>query len=190
MRSLFSDLQKEFELEPGEMVLVEARKHWFVFTIELLPFAALAILPFAISPMIERVPQLAPYASFASMSEGASRAALAIWLLAVWTASWGFFTRYYLHVWVLTNLRVVEVTQHGFFSREVSSMLLARVQDVTTEVSGVLFSLLGIGNIHVQSAGAVDEFHMNGVGEPEKLRDLILSHTSRHTPDHPKNGAV
>lgn len=178
--NLFANMEKEFELEPGETVLVEARKHWFIFVMELLPFVILALLPFALLPFLVAIPQLAPFTGFVTMEGGASRAVLGVWLLATWTGAWGFFTRYYLNVWVLTDRRIVEVTQHGFFNREVSSTLLARVQDVTTEVRGVLFSLLGIGNIHVQSAGTVDEFHMNGVGNPEKLRDLILSHVSTH----------
>lgn len=181
MKSLFANMEKEFELEPGETVLVEARKHWFIFAMELLPFAILALLPFTILPFLSAVPALAPFTDFAALSGPASRAALGIWLLAVWTGAWGFFTRYYLNVWILTDRRIVEITQHGFFNREVSSTLLARVQDVTTEVRGVLLSLLGIGNIHVQSAGTVDEFHMNGVGQPEKLRDMILAHVSKHT---------
>jgi hypothetical protein len=178
--NLFSvDLTKEFELEPGEEVLVEARKHWLLFTLELLPFAVLAILPVVLptllGPLIALAPPLAPYADMIRVGSSAGRIIYGVWLLSVWTAAWGFYTRYYLNVWVLTNTRIVEITQRRFFDRQVSSTLLNRVQDVTTEVSGVLFSLLHIGNIHVQSAGTVDEFHMEGVANPERLRDIILA---------------
>ena len=172
------NLAREFELEPGEEVLVEARKHWLLFAMELLPFAILAVVPLALPTLLALAPPLAPYAAFASAGNSTGRLVYGIWLLFVWTAAWGAFTRYYLNVWILTNTRIVEVTQHRFFDRQVSSTLLHRVQDVTTEVSGVLFSLLHIGNIHVQSAGTVDEFHMNGVAHPERLRDLILARVS------------
>jgi len=175
------DLRREFELEPGEEVLVETRKHWLLFVLELLPFAIIAILPLVIPTLLAIAPPLAPYADRFSIGSASGRAGLGIWFLLVWTAAWGFYTRYYLNVWVLTNMRIVEITQHRFFDREVSSVLVSRVQDVTTEVSGVLFSLLHIGNIHVQSAGTVDEFHMNGVGNPGRLRDLILSHVAEHS---------
>jgi len=39
---------KEFELEPGEHVVQEARKHWFIFLGELLPYAIIAVIPFAL----------------------------------------------------------------------------------------------------------------------------------------------
>ena len=174
-----TDLAREFGLAPGETVLVEARKHWLLFALELLPFAVLALFPLALPALLTLVSTvaspLAPYASLVSLGTSGGRIAYALWLLAVWTAAWGSFTRYYLNVWILTNLRIVEITQRHFFDRQVSSTLLNRVQDVTTEVEGILFSLLHIGNIHVQSAGTVDEFHMNGVAHPERLRDLILA---------------
>jgi len=176
-----SNLTREFELEPGEVVLAEVRKHWFVFTLELLPFAIIAVLPFAFAPLLSIAPPLANYANLASFGTGIGRTVLGIWLLIVWTSAWGAFTRYYLNVWVLTNLRVMEVIQHNYFHREVSSVLLNRVQDVTTEVKGALFSLLNIGNIHVQSAGTVDEFHMDGIGGPAALRDIILKKVSEQS---------
>ena len=175
------DLRREFELEPGEEVLVETRKHWLLFAFELLPFAIIALLPLALPTFLALAPPLAPYADLVGATSATGRAGLGIWFLLVWTGAWGFYTRYYLNVWILTNMRIVEITQRHFFDRQVSSVLVARVQDVTTEVSGILFSLLHIGNIHVQSAGTVDEFHMNGVGNPGKLRDLILARVAEHS---------
>lgn len=175
------DLSREFALEPGEEVLIETRKHWLLFALELLPFAFIAFVPLMLPTIISFAPPLAPYAHFFSMSSATGRAGFGVWLLLLWTAAWGFYTRYYLNLWILTNLRIVEITQRHFFDRQVSSVLISRVQDVTTEVSGILFSLLHIGNIHVQSAGAIDEFHMNGVGSPGKLRDLILAKVAEHS---------
>lgn len=177
---------KEFELEPGEHVVRQARKHWFLFLAELLPYAIIAILPFALPTLLSFAPPLASYAARIRFDTPLMRAVLGIWLLVSWTAAWGAFTRYYLNAWVLTNQRIVDIKQRGYFSREVSSVLLTRVQDVTTDVSGVLPSLLGIGDITVQSAGAVDEFRMNGIPRPEQMRDLIL----KYVPADPKSGAV
>ena len=55
-------------------------------------------------------------------------------------------------LWVLTNMRITTIKQRRFFNREVASLLLPRIQDVTTDVAGILPSLLGIGDIKVQSA--------------------------------------
>ncbi len=172
---------KEFELEHGEHVVRELRKHWFLFVTELLPYALLALLPFALPSFLVMAPPLAPYASFFTFSEPLARAALGAWLLIIWTGAWGAFTRYFLNAWILTNLRIVEIDQRAYFNREVSSVLLNRVQDVTTTVVGVIPSLLSIGAIKVQSAGADVDLLMKGIPRPEQMRDLIL----KYVPDGP-----
>ena len=167
---------KEFELEPGEHVVLQLRRHWLLFLGELLPYAILAILPFAAPKLLALAPPLAGYAGLFNYSEPVMRTTLGVWLLISWTGAWGAFTKYFLNAWILTSQRVVTIKQRGFFKREVSSLLLARVQDVTTNVTGILFSLLGIGNIKVQSAGADVEFTMRGIPRPEQMRDLIMKY--------------
>lgn len=168
----------EFELEPGEHVVRQARKHWFLFAVTLMPYAILTVIPFALPGLLRLAPPLAPYAPYLTVSEPLMRVALGIWLLAVWTGAWSAFTRYFLNVWILTNQRIVEIKQPGYFNRQVSSLLLNRVQDVTTQVTGADASFLGIGDITVQSAGAVDEFHMYGIPRPEEMRDIIMKYVS------------
>lgn len=177
---------KEFELEPGEHVVKQVRKHWLLFLAGLLPYAILIVIPFALPKLLVLAPPLAPYAAFFDFSTPLGRATLGIWLLLSWIGAWGSFTRYFLNVWVLTNQRIATIKQRRFFVREVSSLLLPRVQDVTTNVSGVVSSLLDIGNIKVQSAGADIEFTMRGIHRPEQMRDLILKYVSVE----PKNTGV
>lgn len=169
---------KEFELEPGEHVVRQARKHWLLFLGELLPYAILAVLPLALPKLMLLVPPLASYGAALDAHQPLIRATLGVWLLLVWTAAWGAFTRYFLNAWVLTNRRIVDIKQRAYFSREVSSVLLNRVQDVTTDVSGVLPSLLGFGTIRVQSAGEDAEFMMRGIPRPEQMRDIILKYVA------------
>ena len=169
---------KEFDLEPGEHVVMASRKHWFLFLGELLPYAILLALPFALPKFLALIPALSGYTAQFTYQTPLARAVLGVWLLIIWTLAWSAFTRYYLNAWVLTNQRIVDIKQRGYFNREVSSLSLPRVQDVTTDVSGVLPSLLDIGDIIVQSAGAVDEFRMRGIPHPERMRNLILKYVS------------
>ncbi|MHB1162966.1 MAG: PH domain-containing protein [Minisyncoccota bacterium] len=177
---------KEFELEPGEHVVLQERKHWFLFIVELLPYAILLVIPFALPKLLALTPPGASYVASFEIHTTLARALRGVWLLVVWTSAWGVFTRYFLNAWILTNQRIVDIKQRGYFNREVSSLFLSRVQDVTTDVTGVLPSLLGIGDITVQSAGAVDEFHMHGIPRPEEMRDSILKYVSID----PKNAEV
>jgi hypothetical protein len=177
---------KEFELEPGEHVVLQLRKHWFLFLTELLPYAIMLVIPFALPKLLLLAPPLAPYAGLFDFSAPLSRAALGVWLLVVWTGAWGAFTKYFLNCWVLTSQRIVNIKQRRFFSREVSSLFLSRIQDVTTDVSGVLSSLLGIGTIKAQTAAEDVEFVMKGIPRPEEMRNLIL----KYVPEEPKEAGI
>jgi hypothetical protein len=174
-----------FELEKGEFIVRHLRKSWFVFLTELLPHAILLVLPFALPKLFLLVPPFAPFAAYFTFSTPLSRLILGSYLLVVWTSAWGTFTRYYLNAWVLTSQRIINIKQPRFFTREVSSLFLSRVQDVTSDVSGFLESLLNIGDITVQSAGEEREFIMRGITRPEHLRDLILKYVPEEDEQKP-----
>ncbi|TSC70528.1 MAG: Membrane-flanked protein [Parcubacteria group bacterium Gr01-1014_49] len=178
---------REFELEPGEHIVKESRKHWFLFLAGLLPYAIIAVIPFALPKLLALAEPFARYAPLFDYRMPIARVGLGVWLLITWTSAWGSFTRYFLNVWVLTNKRLVDIDQRRYFHREVSSLPLSRVQDVTTNVTGVLSSMLGLGDIDVQTAGASDEFHMRGIPRPEQMRDLLLKYVST---TEPKNTGI
>ena len=170
---------EEFELEPGERVTLSVRKHWIVFALELIPYAILAVVPLCIPTVIDFITQLQP-AGAAALSHTASfdspwaHFALGLWWFFLWIGAFNVFTRYFLDVWVITSERIVDIHQFGFFRRQVSSFLLAHIQDVTTSVNGVLPTLFGFGTIHVETAGHEELFLMRGIRDPQGLRDLIM----------------
>ncbi len=166
---------EEFELEPGERVIKAVRKHWLVFLFETLPFILLALLPVLIEPLLSLLPQGYVSTGAFDLSEPWTRLLLGSWWLFMWTGFFNAFTKFYLDVWVITTARIVNIHQHRFFDREVSSFLLARVQDVTTEVDGIFQTLIGFGTLRVETAGdSSKDFEIKGVPNPERLRDLIM----------------
>src|SRR3989338_3326205 len=162
---------EEFELEPGEYIILQIRQHVFVLFLKLVPFIILAAAPFIVAP-------------FFSMFEGISSVAgdlsstfrffIGIWWLFIWMAVFQIVTKYFLTSWIITSHRIVDTYQKAFFRRKVSSFLLVRVQDITTNVHGMLTTLIGFGDINVETAGSMEEFCMKGVRSPEYLRDLIM----------------
>lgn len=177
----------EFHLEHGERITASVRKHWFVLLLELLPFAVLAWLPTVIPSFIGNVIENAELSNSTSsvsashlfqnltFDPGLIQFLFGLWLLVMWIGAFNTFTRYYLNQWIITTNRIVYIHQHGFFSREVSSFLLARVQDVTTDVQGIFATLLGYGSLNVETAGdSSKDFKMYGIPHPTALRDLIM----------------
>jgi membrane protein YdbS with pleckstrin-like domain len=92
--------------------------------------------------------------------------------------SWLFFflllTDYILDVWFITSKRIVDIQQDGFFSRRVAEQYLSRVQDVKSEMVGVLPTLFKYGNVRVQTAGEQEHFVFEDVSDPEMVRRLIM----------------
>ncbi len=170
---------EEFELEPGEHIMKEVRKHWLVFLGMLFPYIFLAILPLLLPGVFAWTASLYPVlqgtASAFTLATPWVRIVVGIWWLMLWIGAFNAFTSYFLNVWVITNHRIVNIRQYQFFNRKVSSFLLMRVQDVTTETYGILSDLFGYGCVQVETAGvASDAFRMDGVADPQGMRDLIM----------------
>ena len=71
----------------------------------------------------------------------------------VWVLFFIKWTDYYLDVFILTDRRVIYITQKGLFSRRIATSRLDRVQDVSAEVTGMMPTFLNYGDVHVQTAG-------------------------------------
>ena len=168
----------EIELEPGERVIKAVRKHWFMLLVELIPLALLAWFPTLFGPfmsfILHAIPQSPGIASFSIGDSPFIRLVYGLWLIVLWSAAFNTITRYYLNEWIITTTRIIEIHQYGYFSREVSSLLLVKVQDVSIDVDGIFGTLLGFGQLGVQSAGTVDHFTMDDIPDPNGLRDLIM----------------
>ncbi|MEK7602403.1 MAG: PH domain-containing protein [Patescibacteria group bacterium] len=181
----------EVELEPGEKVTKAVRKHWFVLLIELLPLIVLAWLPTLFVPFLLFVTKAIQHADqVAALSLAFSplgRMVYGLWLVMLWSAAFNTLTRWYLNEWIITTNRIIEIHQYGYFSREVSSLLLIRIQDVNTNVDGLFGTLLGYGQLEVQSAGTEEHFIMEDAPDPAGLRDLIMREI---TALHGTGGAV
>lgn len=169
----------EIELEPGEKLIKAVRKHWFVLALTLLPLAVLAWLPSFIIPFLSYILHVtasgAQIPSFSIQGSPYIRLVYGLWLLMLWSASFNIITRYYLNEWIITSTRIIEVHQFGYFSREVSSLLLIKIQDVNVQVDGIFGTLLSYGQIEVQSAGTAEHFIIDDIPYPNGLRDIIMT---------------
>ena len=96
----------------------------------------------------------------------------------LWSTCFNIITRYYLNEWIITSTRIIEIHQYGFFSREISSLLLIKIQDVNVDIQGILGTVIGYGQLEVQSAGTAEHFIMDDIPSPDGLRDIIMREIS------------
>ncbi len=91
----------------------------------------------------------------------------------IWIIAFTIWVDYYLDVWIVTNERLLDIEQIGFFNRVVSELDLKRIQDITSRVHGMLPTMFGFGNIHIQTAAEKSKFDMKSIPHPVTARRQI-----------------
>lgn len=184
----------EFTLEPGEKVIASVRKHPLIVIGQLLPFLFLAWLPTLLPILVNLIGTMSPEAplellSFLTAENPWTRFVIGMYWLFVWIGAFGVFTDYYLDHWVITNHRIMSIDQQGFFDRRVASLHLNRIQDVLTDIEGLLGELFGFGTLSVETAGDdASRFRIHGVSNAKGVRDLIMKEVTERQEQLTKYG--
>ncbi len=84
-----------------------------------------------------------------------------------------------MDVWIVTDQRIIDIEQLNLFNRVVSEFRLDRVQDITIKVNGLIATLLGFGDIHVQTAGEMEKFLIKNAPKPYEVKDRIIKEHDR-----------
>lgn len=95
-------------------------------------------------------------------------------LLVVWLYAFLIWIDYFFDVWIITNERVINIEQKGLFVRSVSELKFSRIQDVTSEVSGMIPTILNFGDVKVQTASEEEMFLFRRVPDPYHVKDVIM----------------
>lgn len=167
---------RALNLEEGEGVILEVRKHWIVFAgygailvfIALMPLVALSFFEFFGLASFQVSLSSGFYVLFSFF--------YILWVLTLWIFFFLDWTKYYLDVWYVTEKRIIIVDQQGLFDRRISNVRFDKVQDVSLDVDGVIATFLDFGDIVVQTASEDNtKFTMTTVRHPEEVRRIIFS---------------
>jgi len=95
-----------------------------------------------------------------------------------------FFTQfidYYLDLWVVTNDRIIDIEQFGLFSRITSELDLFRIQDVSSDITGLFSTMFNYGDVIVKTASNNQSIIFRNVSDPNTIRENLikLSHEDR-----------
>jgi len=163
-------------LKPDEKLKRKVRKHWFILFEHVAVLMFVFLLPFVSYVFIRgaKIPILDLESVELTLAPPLFIFGAALWALLIWMKLASVWTDYYLDLWVVTDKRLLDVEQKGFFHRESATLRVEQIQDVTIEVKGIIATLLNFGNIHVQTAGESREFTIRGIPDPQGLKALIL----------------
>ena len=156
----------------GEEVLMVIHKHTIVYVKVILAFFLIVLLPIIL------------FLSFwfaTHTSAGNYQVNLIVGIFTVMFFLYGLlFTciRWIdeqFDVFVITNDRLIDITQITFFKRSVASTPLEQIQDTTGGVSGFLPTLFHYGTLTVQTAaGRASDFSIDSIHDPEHVARKLL----------------
>ncbi|MCK5412916.1 MAG: PH domain-containing protein [Candidatus Pacebacteria bacterium] len=92
----------------------------------------------------------------------------------VWITAFVIWVDYYLDIWIITNQRLLDIEQKGFFNRTVSELDLKKIQDITSNVRGIIPTMFGFGSIQIQTAAEEKKFELKSVPHPVTARRKII----------------
>src|SRR3989338_2822239 len=150
-----------------ENVILLLRRHWFTLFLKFLGYLLLGLLP------------LIAYIGIRFMTSSSLGGLLGliavIYYLIWWYGLFYVITMYLLDVWIVSDHRVIDSEQHGFFKRTTAEIHLAKIQDISVAVAGVIPTFLDFGSLEVQSAGAAEKFFFKQIPHPNTVRDTIMN---------------
>lgn len=86
-----------------------------------------------------------------------------------------------LNAFVLTDERIVDIDQRGFFTTVVSSARYEKIQDVSYAVRGFWQTVFHLGTVEVQTAGTELRLALAGVREPKRIQERISGLVAERT---------
>ncbi len=165
---LFLSSEDSFEgQERGEDVILILRKHVFVIYSQLLVFFVSICVPAIIGKIFQTfISTNNIFTLFIFLSS--------MWYLLAWMMMFYSLTMYSLNVVIVTNTRIIDSRQNGFFDRRISELHLSRVQDISVHTSGLMETMFRFGSVEVQTASEERQFIFKQLPNPEHVKDVIM----------------
>jgi hypothetical protein len=95
------------------------------------------------------------------------------WYLITMAYALESFLSWYFNVYIVTNLRVIDVDFFNLVYKQVSDANIDKIQDVTYNMGGVIRTIFNYGDVFVQTAAEVSEFEFLAVPYPDKVVKII-----------------
>lgn len=167
---------------PNEEILLVVRKHPIVYIRLIFIYTVMLILPVLLFLWgLFTVYQFSEFGKTVTMIFASE---YFLMVLALTLITW---LNEEFDLFIITNERLIDVTQISFMQRTVASTPLSMIQDCTSDVHGFLATILNYGTVDVQTAaGEASQFNIERVPQPATLSRRILDivHGEHHPHPH------
>ena len=159
--------------QDNETVLLVIRKHVIVYVRIILIFMVGSVIPILIF--------LGIWSNAFPLGSGGTTGIIgylgaciyALYSLAILLISW---LNEEFDLFILTDFRLIDITQVSFLKRTVATTPLNQIQDTTSDINGMLGTILNYGTIDVQTAaGEASSFTIDHVPDPSLVARTILN---------------
>lgn len=153
--------------EQDEKIVILTRHH---------PFGVLVRITLAGVAAV--VPILAGTILWPALSAGGSTALFiflsSVWYMILWVGTFYALTMYTLDTMIVTNHRVIDHDQYGFFNRHVAELHISRIQDISVHTQGYIPTVFNFGDVIIQTAGQEKRFTFPRIPHPERVKNAIM----------------
>lgn len=150
-----------------ETVVLFLHRHWFTLASKVSILLIMSLFPILVLLVLGQVilaNNLIPLFTFLWAS----------YIMSIWFYLFYTLTMYTLDYWIITNERVVNNIQHGFFNRRISEVSIHMVQDVSVKLVGMIPTMLNFGLVEIQTAAEIAHFKLEQVPMPQVVKDKIM----------------
>ncbi len=84
------------------------------------------------------------------------------------------YWQHYFTAWILTNLRLVDFYQQGFFHQETSEVIYDKILEVYSRKEGVMSGLFNLGDVYVEISGSKAKLKLKRVRSYDRAVAEIL----------------
>ena len=81
------------------------------------------------------------------------------------------FIMWYFTLYIVTDQRLRQITQHGFFGKDVVELRLSKIQNISYNIPGLSGELFGYGTIVIQTF--VGDLVINKVEHPDRIYNKL-----------------
>lgn len=146
-----------------ERIILLLRKHWITNLPWLVITFSLIFAPPIVFPAFF-LRQILP-----SLPGNFVLVATIFWYLATFGFALVNFIVWYFNVYIVTDERIIDVDFLHLLYKQLSSTRIARIQDLTYKLGGVIRSLFDFGDVFIQTAGTELNFEFEAVPHPEAV---------------------
>lgn len=156
----------------NERVFVITRRHWVEFLKYIAMFTCLVIIPIVIvvSVFVSSPDTLSVIGVLGRDFLILFLCSFYLLIIAFFVTSW---VSYYYDIFIVTDTRIIEITQKGLFNRESYELLFEQIEDVTTREKGFLYTALEAGDVDIQTAGSQRNFEIYRIPKPHIISEII-----------------